>query len=77
MAFLSDIQGDTMYFHQAMAKKDSAESLEAVVKEFNGHVDNTHWKLVPIESFPEDTNILPYVYYMKRNRNLVTNEITK
>ena len=77
MAFLAEMQGDTMYFHQAMAQDDSGEFVEAVVKEVNGHVDNTHWELIPIESVPEDTDILPSVWSMRRKRNLVTNEITK
>ena len=51
--------------------------MATVVKEVNGHVDNSHWKLVPIESAPEDTDILPSVWSMQRKRNLVTNEITK
>ena len=47
MLFLAEMQGDTMYFHQAMAQEDSGDFLEAVVKEVNGHVDNSHLKLVP------------------------------
>ena len=47
------------------------------MKEVNGHIYNTHWKLVPIESVPEDTDILPSVWSMQRNRNLITNDITK
>ena len=49
----------------------------AVVKEVNGHVDNSHWKLVTIDSVPEDTDILPSVCSMQRKINLVTNDITK
>ena len=77
MSFLAEMQGDMMYFHQAMAQGDSGDFVEVVVKEVNGHVDNSHWKLVPIESVPEDTNILPSIWSMRRKRNLVTNEITK
>ena len=77
MSLLADMQGDTMYFHQAMAQEDSGDFVEAVVREVNGHVDNSHWKLVPIESVPEDTNILPSVWSIQRKRNIVTNEITK
>ena len=51
--------------------------VETVVKEVNGHVDNAHWKLVPIESVIEDTDILPFVWSMQRKRNLITNDITK
>ena len=55
MAFLDEIQGYRMYLHQAMAQEDSGNFVETVVKEVNVHVDNAYWKLVPIESFPEDT----------------------
>ena len=77
MAFLAEIQVYTMYFHQTMDQEDSGDFVEAVVKEVNCHVDNAHWKLVLIESVPEDTDILSYVWSMQRKRNLVTNEITK
>ena len=60
-----------------MDQEDSGDFVEAVMKEVNGHVDNAYWKLVPIESVPEDTDILPSVWYMQIKRNLVTNEITK
>ena len=66
-----------MYFHQAMAQEDSGDLWEAGVKEVNGHVDNTHWKLVSIEYVPEDTDIPPYVWFIQRNINIVTNETTK
>ena len=32
MELLADIQGDMMYFHQAMDQEDSGDYLEAVVK---------------------------------------------
>ena len=64
MSFLDEIQGDTMYFHQARAQEDSGDFVEAVVKEVNGHVLNAHWKLVPIQSVPEDIDILPSVWSM-------------
>ena len=51
ISFLAEMQGDTMYSHQAMAKEDSGDFVEAVMKEVNGHVDNSHWKLVPINQF--------------------------
>ena len=42
MSFLAEMQGDTIYFHQAMVQEDSGDFVEAVVKEINGHVDNSH-----------------------------------
>ena len=47
MAFLAEIQGYTIYFHQAIAQEDSGDFVEPVVKKVNGHIDNAHWKLVP------------------------------
>ena len=67
MGFLADMQGYTMYLHQAMAQEDNDDFVETVEKEVNGPIDNTHWKITPIES----------VWSMQRKRNLVTNEITK
>ena len=49
MAFLYEMQGYKMYFHQAMAQEYSDDFVETVVKEVNGHVDIAHCKLVPIE----------------------------
>ena len=42
IAFLANMQGDTMYLHQAMAQEDSGDFVEAFAKEVNGHVDNAH-----------------------------------
>ena len=44
MSFLAEMQGDTMYFHQAMAQEDSVDFVEVVVKEVNGHVDNSQFQ---------------------------------
>ena len=56
MAFLDEMQGYRMYLHQAMAQEDSGNFVEAVAKEVNGRVDNAYVKLVPIDSFPDDTD---------------------
>ena len=77
IAFLSEMNGDTMYFHQAMRQDDSADFVEAVVKEINGHVENKHWELIPAHDVPDGEEVLPSVWAMRRKRNLVTNEITK
>ena len=77
MSFLAYMQGDTMYLHQSMAQEYSGDFVDAVVKEVNGHVDNSHWKLVSIDSVSEDTDILPSVCSMQKKINLVTNDITK
>ena len=66
-----------MYFHHSMAQEDSGDFVEAAVKEVNGHVDNAHWELVPIESVSEGTDILPYMWSIQIKRNIITNEIAK
>ena len=77
IVFHSEMNGDTMYFHQAINQDDSADFVEAVVKEINGHADNKHWELIPVEDVPADEEPLSSIWAMYRNRNLVTHEITK
>ena len=76
IAFLSEMNGDTMYFHQAMRQDDSADFVEAVVKEINGHVENKHWELIPAHDVPDGEEVIPPVWAMRRKRYLVTSEIT-
>ena len=64
IAFLSEMNGDTMYFHQAMRQDGSADFVEAVVKEINGHVENEHWELIPAHDVPEGEEVLPSVWAM-------------
>ena len=59
-----------------MRHDDSADFVEAVVKEINGHVENKHWELIPAHYVPYGEEFLPSVWAMRRKRNLVTNEIT-
>ena len=49
MALLAEMQGETMYFHQTMSQEESGDFVGVVEKEVNGHVENAHWKIVPIE----------------------------
>ena len=77
MAFLAEMQGCTMYFQPSMTQEDSSDFVEAAVKEVNGHVDNAHWNVVPINSVTEYTDILTSVWSMQRKINIDTNEISK
>ena len=54
IAFLSEMNVDTMYLHQTINQEDIYEFIKTVVKEINGHVDNKRWELVPVEDFPEE-----------------------
>ena len=77
IAFHAEMMGDIMYYHQALQQPDAKQFADAVVKEVNGHVDNNHWNLIKREDVPEDAQVVPSVWSMRRKRNLTTNEITK
>ncbi len=77
IVFHAKMMGDIMYYHQALQQPDAKQFAGAVVKEVNGHVDNKHWELVKQEEAPEDVQVVPSVWSMRRKRNLTTNKITK
>jgi hypothetical protein len=77
IAFHAKMMGDIMYYHQALQQPDAKQFANAVVKEVNGHVDNNHWRLIKREDVPEDAQVVPLVWSMRRKRNLTTNKITK
>ena len=65
IAFLAKTDEDTIYYYQAMATDDKAESLKAMVKEYNEHASTGHWELVHSNQLPEDTKVLDSVWSMK------------
>ena len=75
IAFHAEMMGDIMYLHQALRQPDAKEFVTAVVKEINGHVENENWELVPRDTVPEDAQIVPSVWSMRRKRDLTTNDI--
>jgi hypothetical protein len=77
IAFLAEMMGDIMYLHQALHQPDAREFVEAVIKEFNGHIDNNHWKLIPCTEVPEGTEVVPSVWAMQHKQNLTTGRVTK
>jgi hypothetical protein len=77
IAFLAEMMGDAMYYlHQVLRQPDSREFVEAVIKEVNGHVDNNHWKLIPLTEVPEGTEVIPSVWAMQRKQDLTTGKVT-
>jgi len=52
IAFLAEMVGDIMYYHQAIKLSDAPEFVEAIVKEVNGHVDNNSWVLIRRDEVP-------------------------
>jgi hypothetical protein len=71
------MMGDVMYLHQALRQPDSKESVEAVIKEVSGHIDNDHWKLIPHTEVPEGTEVVPSVWAMRCKRDLTTGKVTE
>jgi len=69
--------GDIMYFHQAMQQPNAGEFVKAVIKEINGHIEHKRWKLIKRSEVPEDMDVIPSVWAMRRKRDLMTNEIIK
>jgi len=66
-----------MYLHQALHQPDSREFVEAVIKEVNGHVERKHWAIVKRDTVPEDIEVPPFMWSMRRKRDLTTGAITK
>jgi hypothetical protein len=77
IAFHAEMMGDIMYFHQAMQQPDAGEFVKAVIKEINGHIEHKRWKLIKRTEVPEDVDVIPSVWAMRRKRDLTTNEILK
>ncbi len=45
------------------------------VKEVNGHIKNNHWALVTRDTVPDDAQIVPSVWSMRRKQDLTTNKV--
>ncbi len=75
IAFHAETMGDMLYLQQALRQPDAKEIVQAVIKEFNGHVDCNNWTLKKRSKVPEDVQIIPSVWLMQRKRDLTTNEI--
>jgi hypothetical protein len=67
--------GNIMYFQQALNQPYAKQFVHAVVKEVNEHVKNNHWALVICNTVPDDAQIVPSVWSMRRKRDLTTNEV--
>jgi hypothetical protein len=75
IAFHAEMMGDIMYLQQALRQPNAKEFVQAVVKEINGHVDCDNWTLKKRSEVPDDVQIVPSVWSMRRKRDLTTNEI--
>ena len=77
IAIYAEMMGDIMYLNQALRQPDAKEFGNAVIKEINGHVENKHWELVSRDTVPDDAQIVPSVWSLRRKRNLTTNDVKK
>jgi len=75
IAFHAEMMGDIMYLNQALQQSDAKEFVQAVVKEVNGHVDSNNWTLKKRSEVPDDAQIVPSVWSMRRKRDLTTNQV--
>jgi hypothetical protein len=75
IAFHAEMMGDIMYLQQALRQTDAKEFIQAVVKEINGHVDSNNWTLKKRNEVPDDIQIVPSVWAMRRKHNLTTNQV--
>ena len=67
--------GDIMYLQQVLRQSDAKEFVQAVVKEVNGHVDSNNWTLKKRHEVPDDAQIVPSVWSMRRKCDLTTNQV--
>jgi len=70
IAFHVEMMGDIMYLNQALQQSDAKEFVQAVAKEVNGHVDSNNWTLKKKSKVPDDAQIVPSVWSMRRKRDL-------
>ena len=45
--------------------------------EFNGHISNEDWELIPCSEVPEGVEPIPSVWDVWRKRDRVANQVTK
>ncbi len=77
ITFHAEMMGDIMYYDQALQQPDAKQFTIAVVKEVNGHVNNKYWTLVKQKDVQKKAQVVPYVWAMRRKRDLTTNEVIK
>jgi hypothetical protein len=75
IALHAEMMGDIMYLQQALQQPDAKEIVQAVVKGINGHVECNNWTLKKRNKVPEDVQMVPSVWLMRRKRDLATNKI--
>jgi hypothetical protein len=77
IGFAATSDPDTMYLHEAQRQDDWPKFKQAMMEEVQAHEDNGHWILVDRNTIPDETDILPSVWSMKRKRRIDTRDVYK
>ena len=77
IAFHAEMMGDIMYLQQALRQPNASHFVDAVISKVNGHVMNKNWALIKRSEVPEDADVVPSVWAMRRKRDITTNEVKK
>ena len=77
IAFAAKSDPDTLYLGQAMKAPDRDQFIKAMETEVNAHSRNEHWELIPKSSVPNNKQVIPAVWAMKRKRRISTREVYK
>ncbi len=75
--FHAEMMGDIMYLQQALKQPNAKEFVKTVIKEVNGHVDSNNWMLSKQSKVPEDVQIVPSVWSLRRKHNLTMNKVSQ
>ena len=77
LAFKTTADPDTMYLHEALRQPDRKEFIKAMEKEARDQMENGNYTIIPRSEVPAGATILPFVWQMKRKRDIKTGKIKK
>jgi hypothetical protein len=75
IAFHAEMMGDIMYLQQVPKQPDAIEFVQGYIREVNGHVQSNNWMLWKQGKVPEDVQIVPSVWSLRRKHDLTTNKV--
>jgi Reverse transcriptase (RNA-dependent DNA polymerase)/GAG-pre-integrase domain len=77
VAYAASSDPDVMYLHEAMKQPDREEFVRAMSKEIKSHTENENWIIMERAKVPQDQDILPAIWAMRRKRRIDTQEVYK
>ena len=75
ITFHAEMMGDIMYLQQVPKQPDAIEFVQGYIREVNGHVQSNNWMLWKQGKVPEDVQIVPSVWSLRRKHDLTTNKV--